>query len=148
MELSHDLPIKVGSRPTITVYNVLDIPNITTWWAEMTDKYYKEPFGNHTWLNHTHAAYPDQLSLPILNKHCKDVVMERLWDKGPNKKQKQNWNQICNYMNAEDLSHLIPKFLDFTIKLDQARNEKFTDTVPEFSSLFNASWGTATVGLE
>jgi hypothetical protein len=136
MELSHDMPITVGSRPTITIYNVLDIPNITNWWAEMMDKYYKEPFGNNTWLNHTHAALPSHLSLPVLSQHCRDIVLECLWDKGPNEKQKQNWNQLCNYMNSEDLTNLIPKFIDFTNKLDNARGESFIKTVPEFSSLW------------
>ena len=79
MQLSHDMPIRVGTRPTITVYNVLDIPNITNWWMEMMDKYYSN---NKVWINHTHAALPNFLSLPILSKHCKDIVMERLWDKG------------------------------------------------------------------
>ena len=137
MELSHTMPIKVGSRPTITVYNILDVPNITNWWAEMTDKYYKESFGESTWLNHTQAALPDFLSLPILNKQCKDIVMEQLWDKGPTEKQKQNWNQLCNYMNSTDLSNLLPQFIDFTNKLDNARGESFIKTVPEFTSLMD-----------
>ena len=136
MELSHDMNITVGSRPTITIYNILDIPNITNWWAEMMDKYYKEPFGEGTWLNHTHAGLPDFLSLPILNWQCKDIVMEHLWDKGPTNNQKQNWNQLCNYMNSTDLNHLIPQFIDFTNKLDNARGESFIKTVPEFSSLW------------
>jgi len=136
MLLSHTLPIRVGSRPTITVYNILDIPNITNWWAEMMDKYYKEPFGEGTWLNHTHAGLPDFLSLPILNWQCKDIVMKHLWDKGPTEKQKQNWNQLCNYMNSTSLTHLIPQFIDFTNKLDNARRESFIKTVPEFSSLW------------
>ena len=140
--------ITVGSRPTITVYNILDVPNITNWWAEMMDKYYKEPFSNSTWLNHTHAAAPSCLSLPILTQHCKDIVMKQLWDNGPNEKQKQNWNQLCNYMNADDLSHLIPQFVDFTSKLDKARNEKFADTVPKFATLMNTGWGAPTIGME
>lgn len=135
MELSHDMNITVGSRPTITIYNILDIPNITNWWAEMMDKYYKEPFGNNTWLNHTHAAAPNHLSLPVLPQHCRDIVLERLWDKGPNKKQKQNWNQLCNYMNSQNLTCFIPKFVDFTTRLDNARGESFRSVVPEFSSL-------------
>jgi hypothetical protein len=61
--------------------------------------------------------------------------MERLWDKGPTEKQKQNWNQLCNYMNSTDLSNLLPRFVDFTNKLDKARGENFIDTVPEFTSL-------------
>jgi hypothetical protein len=136
MDLSHSMPIRVGTRPTITVYNILDVPNITNWWAEMMDKYYKEPFSNSTWLNHTHAAAPSCLSLPVLTQHCRDIVLERLWDKGPNEKQKQNWNQLCNYMDADDLSYLIPKFIDFTNKLDNARGESFIKTVPEFSNLW------------
>jgi hypothetical protein len=136
MELSHSMPIRVGTRPTITVYNILDVPTITNWWGEMMDKYYKEPFSNKAWINHTHAALPDFLSLPILNWQCKDIVMKQLWDNGPTEKQKQNWNQLCNYMNSANLTHLIPQFIDFTNKLDNARRESFIKTVPEFSSLW------------
>jgi len=136
MELSHSMPIKVGSRPTITVYNILDVPNITNWWGEMMDKYYKEPFSNSAWLNHTQAAMPEFLSLPTLNKQCKDIVMEQLWDKGPTDSQKQNWNQLCKYMQSTDSSHWLPYFADFTKKLDKARGESFINTVPEFSSLW------------
>lgn len=136
MELSHSMPIKVGTRPTITVYNILNVPTITYWWAEMMNRYYKEPFNDKTWLNYTHAALPNFLSLPILNWQCKDIVMKQLWDKGPTDNQKQNWNQLCNYMNSESLTHLIPQFIDFTNKLDNARDESFIKTVPEFSSLW------------
>ena len=145
MQLSHDMPIRVGTRPTITVYNVLDIPNITNWWMEMMDKYYSN---NKVWINHTHAALPNFLSLPILSKHCKDIVMERLWDKGPTDQQKQNWNQLCNYMNSSEDSHLLPKFVDFTFRLDEARGERFSVTVPEFASLMNTGWGAPTIGME
>jgi hypothetical protein len=62
--------------------------------------------------------------------------MKQLWDNGPTEKQKQNWNQLCNYMNSTDLSKLLPRFIDFTNKLDNARRESFIKTVPEFSSLW------------
>ena len=136
MELSHSMPIRVGTRPTITVYNILNVPTITYWWAEMMNRYYKEPFNDKTWLNYTHAALPDFLSLPILSWQCKDIVMKQLWDKGPTDNQKQSWNQLCNYMNSANLTHLIPQFIDFTNKLDNARRESFINTVPEFSSLW------------
>ena len=136
MLLSHTLPIRVGSRPTITVYNILNVPVITYWWAEMMNRYYKDQFNDKAWLNHTHAGLPNFLSLPILNEQCKDIVMESLWDKGPTNNQKQNWNQLCNYMNSSNLTHLTPQFIDFTNKLDNARRESFIKTVPEFSSLW------------
>jgi hypothetical protein len=43
-------------------------------------------------------------------------------------------------MNASDLTHLLPKFLDFTAKLDKARGERFADTVPEFGKLMNTDF--------
>jgi len=138
MELSHWMPVRVGTRPTISVYNILDVPNITSWWAEMMDKHYKDKFSDKAWLNHTHVATPEFLSLPILNKICKELVMEKLWDNGPTEKQKQSWNQLCNYMNSADLSHLLPNFVDFTTKLDKARGESFIDVVPEFKSLLDS----------
>ena len=61
--------------------------------------------------------------------------MDKLWDNGPTEKQKQNWNSLCNFMMAEDKTHLLPYFTDYTNRLDRARNESFIDVVPEFEGL-------------
>ena len=35
MMLSKEMPLTIGTRPTITLMNVLDVPNITNWWADI-----------------------------------------------------------------------------------------------------------------
>ena len=135
MQLSKHMNIKVGIRPTITIYNILDVPNITYWWAEMMDKHYKEPFDNKAWINHTQASAPEHLTIQVLQPRYKDIVMKKLWDKGPTEKQKQNWNSLCNFMMAKDRTDLLTYFTDYTNRLDNARNESFEKSIPELGGL-------------
>jgi hypothetical protein len=47
------------------------------------------------------------------------------------------WYSCIQYMNSEDRTDLIPKFLDDTNKLDNLRNEKCLDAFPELKSIFS-----------
>jgi len=63
------------------------------------------------------------------------MVAERLSYSAPSQKIQDNFDQIVNYMYNEDNSHLLPKFVDYTHRLDLARNESFAEVNPEFASL-------------
>ena len=47
------------------------------------------------------------------------------------KKARELLGGYVKYMNSEDWSHLIPKFFQYTNKLDEIRGEKISDVVPE-----------------
>ena len=81
------------------------------------------------------VSEPNFLSITVLPKWAKDMVAERLSYSAPSKKVQDNFDQIINYMYNEDNSHLLPKFKDYTLKLDKARGEDFREVVPEFASL-------------
>ena len=123
----------VGVRSTITIYNVLNMSGIAHWFAEQEDKYHG--FGEDSWLNFVAVSEPSFLSITVLPKWAKDMVAERLSYSAPSKKVQDNFDQIIKYMYNEDNSHLLPKFKDYTHRLDLARGENFKEVVPEFSAL-------------
>jgi nitrogen regulatory protein PII-like uncharacterized protein len=123
----------VGVRSTITIYNVLNMTGIANWFAEQEDKYHG--FSEDSWLNFVAASTPEFLSITVLPKWAKDMVAERISWSAPSRKIQDNFDQIINYMYNEDNSHLLPKFRDYTLKLDAARGEDFREVVPEFASL-------------
>ena len=135
MMLSKEMPLTIGTRPTITLMNVLDVPNITNWWADMMNKYYKNNFDENAWLNHTHALVPHHLNLTVLPMWAKDIVQERLLN-APTKKQQASWDYLVKVCySADNWENQKDKFKDFTTKLDSARGESFADVIPEFKEL-------------
>ena len=73
----------VGVRTTQTIYNILDMPNIAMYFAELEDKYHNthshvSAFGEDSWLNFVQASTPEFVSITVLPKWAKDLVAERL----------------------------------------------------------------------
>jgi len=130
MVLSNTMDVRVGMRSTIMPYNILDLPNMFDWWIKSINKYYKTQFNENSWINPTHVAQPIQLTLKVLPKKCKDLITERLWDKGINKKITNSMNHLCNYMNSEDHSHLLDDFKRYTKVMDK-RGLTFEEIYPE-----------------
>ena len=124
----------VGVRTTQTIYNILDMPNIANYFAELEDKYNK-PFGEDSWLNFVAASTPEFLSITVLPKWAKDLVAEKLAWSAPSKKVQDNFDHLVNYMYNEDNSHKLPQFIDYTKKLDKIRGESFAEVVPELAGL-------------
>lgn len=132
----------VGVRTTQTIYNILDMPNIAMYFAELEDKYHKthshvNAFGEDSWLNFVCASTPEFVSITVLPKWAKDIVAERLAWSAPTQKIQDNFDHIVNYMYNEDNSHRLPQFVDYTKKLDKLRGESFAEVVPEFAGLLN-----------
>ena len=130
----------VGVRTTQTIYNILDMPNIANYFAELEDKYHNthshvKAFGEGSWLNFVAASTPEFLSITVLPKWAKDIVAERLAWSAPSKKVQDNFDHLVNYMYNEDNSHKLPQFIDYTRKLDKLRGESFAEVIPEFASL-------------
>ena len=137
MMLSNEMNVIVGTRPTITLMNVLDVPNITQWWAEMMNKYYVDKFDNTAWINHTHCLHPQYIGCTALPKWAKDIVAKRLVN-APTMRQQQNWDYLVKYTFSEDLwNEQKVAFRDYTNKLDSRRGEDFRKVVPEFARLLD-----------
>tara|TARA_B100001245_G_C22879515_1_gene422905 strand:- start:1175 stop:2044 length:870 start_codon:yes stop_codon:yes gene_type:complete len=137
MQLSKEMNVHVGTRPTITLLNVLDVPNITSWWADMMNKYNRDKFDNGAWINHTHCLHPQYISCTALPQWAKKIVVERLVN-APTVRQQQNWDYIVKYTMSEDLwNENKTYFKDFTSTLDKRRGEDFRKVVPEFARLLD-----------
>ena len=135
MRLSKDMNVHVGTRPTITLMNVLDVPNITRWWADMMNKHYRDKFDNGAWINHTHCLNPKYVSCTTLPQWAKEIVAKKLVN-APTKRQQENWDYLVKYTMSQDNWHLYgDAFKDYTGKLDQRRGEDFAKVIPEFGRL-------------
>lgn len=136
MQLSHELPLEIGSRPTITIYNILNVPEITFWWKDMLDTYNIKKFDENTWLNHTHAASPSFLSITSLPVWAKEIVSDKLSTTAPSLKQQKSWEHLIKYCKSNDTwKDNKEKFIKYTSTLDKKRSEDFLNIVPEFSNL-------------
>ncbi|MCC7405414.1 MAG: radical SAM protein [Bdellovibrionales bacterium] len=140
LQLHKDFDARVGLRSTITIYNVLNVVDLTQWWIDAVNEYYSAPFGERSWFNPTHAHIPDHLSITVLPQDKKQMVMDLLWEK-PHQFAivTKNWNHFCRYMNSEDKTHLLPEFRRFTRILDERRGEDFRLLCPEFADLMDES---------
>lgn len=117
-----------GIRGTVTIYNILNIPNVAWYWYDYLP--------DNTWLNFVQASSPEQVSITVLPKWAKDIVADKLSYSAPTQRIQDNFDQLVNYMYNEDNSHRLPEFIDFTQKLDKARGEDFKKVVPEFAGLW------------
>lgn len=118
----------VSLRGTVTIYNVLNLPDISWYWNEI--------FEHCPNVNFVQASSPEYLSITVLPKWAKEIVADRLPWSAPTIQINENFDHLINYMNNEDNSHLLPKFIDYTQKLDKARGQDFKKVVPEFASLW------------
>lgn len=92
------------------------------------------------------VSYPNCLSAQVLPRELQLIAIKRLQDirdrikdfeivkKNPQLLQ-ITYRQIednINYLNAKDLTHLWPDFVEFNRRLDTTRNQSLLDVVPEF----------------
>ncbi len=138
--------------PTVQVYNILHLPDFIKWRLEKKFQHVNST-GARPLLT-THLLHnPGFLNIRLLPQSFKKLVEDRFrsfspwlqeWScknnlprtKRENLKQKADelLGGYVKYMNSEDWSHLIPKFLEYTNRLDEIRHEKMSDVIPELYS--------------
>ena len=118
------------TRPTVMIYNILNIPKTGKWVESMMNNYSKK--ANYI-FEPTHLEFPKELSVTVFPKKIKQIIQEKLIRYSSSKNIKQV-KYICNHMNRYDNSYLFPNFLKYTKKLDRIRKESFKKSCPE---LFN-----------
>lgn len=108
----------VGICHTINVFNVYYIPEFLKW---------AENFGIGVYLNNLH--YPDHYNVQCLPQIAKRRISEKLKDHS-----NQNVKTFIDYMNQDvDGYNDWMKFVSWTQRKDEFRNEKFTNTFPELA---------------
>jgi sulfatase maturation enzyme AslB (radical SAM superfamily) len=125
--------------PTISIYNVLNILDLTQW-------IYKQKFKRIAPTPLTHVLeLPSVQSIQVLPKNAKQSVEQKYmhfirwmrWNMGLGsyKKMRTQLESILNYMYAEDKSYLLGDFLQTVDSLDKLRNEKLKVVIPEIYNL-------------
>ena len=87
-------------------------------------------------------VYPPSQSLQVLPKKYKEKAniviaqhiswLESVFDA---EHLATSWQEVLNYMNADDQSHLLKEFFRLNDDKDQHRNENFEEVFPEYTEL-------------
>lgn len=136
--------INVIVNITVSIFNILDLVKIHKY---MMENGYIDI--DHICLNLLHT--PDQYNVKILPFEVKKAVTAEINDhinwmkndkvflnnEGEYYKEKiEQWESIVSFMNSEDWTNLIPKFIEKTEQLDEIRDEKLLDVFPELEVLY------------
>jgi len=136
--LSKELDIRIGLRSTISVYNILNMPESFNWWITNWNKYSATEFNSNQWINPTHLTFPEHLSTTVLPLKYKDIVATKLRKHNVfDGKLKSSIESQINYMYSKDDSHLLKDLKFYTEHLDKKRNQNFLIANPEFKGLFD-----------
>lgn len=136
---------------TMMVYNILDLPEIIEWrdqmnFLKLNNNATRTLFSDHPLHN------PSYLSMQILPLEIKQVIARKLLAYVEQKKHFASLHLERNrqlalgnlrsmvesniqFMMSEDRSHLLPKFLKYTERLDRVRGNCFESTFPELAKL-------------
>lgn len=123
VEISDEVGMTVIARPTITIYNAYHLPETLEWLDKKQIK-----------INPTHLTYPEHLSLTVLPKSQKKIIENKYKTYNyTGTKIKELCNYILTYMNSEDRSDLIDKFMSHTEFWDQSRKQNFKTACPYYT---------------
>lgn len=130
---------------TVSVFNIL---HVTDFHKEMVEQGYIRPNEINLNILSTPKFYnirimPEELKLLAKKKMKEHYFWLKNQEPLRNKEThvfdnyfKNQWYSSINYMDNEDWTHLIPRFIRYTNKLDKARNEKCLDVFPELKPIF------------
>jgi radical SAM protein with 4Fe4S-binding SPASM domain len=138
LESNYDL-IKDHVTFTITsivhLLNIFNLPKLQRRWIESKKL-------SPAAITFNILIYPAHLSLQVLPDHYKNLAEQHInshinWLMQINKTEKlvASWQEVLQYMNAADDSHLLKDFFRLNDDKDQHRNEKFEEVFPEYINL-------------
>lgn len=137
-KLTGELNCKIGLRSTVSVNNILNMPESFNWWIDNWNKYATTEFNPEQWINPTHLTYPNYLSTTVLPLRYKDKVAEKLVKNNNfTGKMKASIESQINYMYSKDDSYLLNDLKYYNSYLDKTRNQNFFAVNPELEGLFD-----------
>ena len=74
--------------------------------------------------------FKDEVVIPAYQQH-----LDWLESQDPLKRATSGYQSMMNFIAAQDLEHLLPRFREEIEKLDTIRNENFWNTFPELLPL-------------
>ncbi len=130
--------LSVQLSPTISILNILSMPELSEWVFEHTNDSLEPVVGNHT------LYYPDYFSVQVLPLEAKYKVKKMYDDWLATLAGKysheiietyhQHVKSVMDYMMEEDNSHLLPTTIFTLSQIDEIREEDYTQSL---SDLFN-----------
>ena len=128
-------------QSTISVFNVLHIPDFHKEWVE------KGFVTVDSFMPHT-LKHPNEYCIKILPPDLKKQVTEKYekhmeWLRASGVSGKQfdyvyrEYEHTLTYMNSEDWTHMAPNFKERCEKLDKLRSEKTIEVCPELAPLLS-----------
>jgi radical SAM protein with 4Fe4S-binding SPASM domain len=119
----------------VHILNIFNLPKLQKHWINNRNL-------SANLLSFRPLVYPENLSLQILPADYKLIAEETIlnhitWlSTIPNSTHLViGWNDVLQYMNAEDRSHLLRDFFRLNDDKDQYRKEKFDEVFPEYKKL-------------
>ena len=106
--------IQLSISHTLSIFNVFYVDDFLQW---CRDEQLPKPYIGLVFR-------PDYYSVAMLSKDTKAYLQNKLVD--------PHSQQILSYMTGEDNQHLLEKAFKYIITLDEHRNQKFSESLPEF----------------
>ena len=141
---------KLWLAPTIGILNSKHFPDMIIWVLEqnfnlINAQAWKPPVTPHPlhhpkWLNMKILPADAKRTITQYYNSCKPTIKDRIYaqtNKGPELKKKlydrtsDMLDKYAIFMNNDDWSELMPKFWELNSKLDEIREEKFRDMIPD-----------------
>jgi MoaA/NifB/PqqE/SkfB family radical SAM enzyme len=131
---------------TVNTFNILHLPDFH---REMVEKgYLKKVYKMYMNILHNPEYYNVKILPQELKAQATQKIREHIaWlthERRPlfaGKEYQQlfvnQWYACIDYINSEDWTHLIPRFIEVTNQLDQLRNEKCLEVFPELAPIFS-----------
>jgi MoaA/NifB/PqqE/SkfB family radical SAM enzyme len=139
LKMTNDFDCRVGLRSSISLNNILNMPEAFDWWIKNWNEYASTPFSESNWINPTHVTFPNYLSTTVLPLKYKDIIAKKLNsrknDFGPT--IKNSLESQINYMYSKDDTYLMPELKQYTLHFDSKRKQDFFIANPELIGLFD-----------
>jgi MoaA/NifB/PqqE/SkfB family radical SAM enzyme len=139
LKMTNDFDCRVGLRSSISLNNILNMPEAFDWWIKNWNEYASTPFSEDNWINPTHVTFPNYLSTTVLPLKYKDIVAKKL-DSRKNDFGNVISNSLesqINYMYSKDDTYLMPELKQYTLHFDNKRKQDFFIANPELIGLFD-----------
>jgi len=139
LKMTNEFDCRVGLRSSISLNNILNMPEAFDWWIKNWNEYASTPFSEANWINPTHITFPSYLSTTVLPLKYKDIVAKKL-DSRKNdfgNTIKNSLESQINYMYSKDDTYLMPDLKQYTLHFDAKRKQDFFIANPELIGLFD-----------
>lgn len=148
--------VKGWIATTVQAYNIFYLTDLIHWKLKKHFKNINSVEGHNPVLTLHPLHNPEFLNVKALPKTYKNQVKEKfdsfllslkdiVGEEGYSEKEsikiqlaaEKLLNSYADYMDSEDWSHLMPKFIKFTKSLDHLRKQKLKDVMPELYQSFS-----------